>query len=89
MHKEYSVDLHGLTTQQAKKRLQQLLNTLPDDAGQLTVIHGFHAGNTLQQTIRGNGFRHWRIRQKVLSLNPGETILLLHPRTKKQPSKNG
>lgn len=83
--KQITVDLHGMTTQQAKRHLEQLLRTLPDQVEQITVVHGFHRGDALQQMVRGKGLSSKRIKQKILSMNPGETILLLSPK----PKKNG
>lgn len=83
--KQITADLHGMTTQQAKRYLEQLLRTLPDQVEQITVVHGFHRGDTLQQMVRGKGLSSKRIKQKILSMNPGETILLLAPK----PKKNG
>jgi DNA-nicking Smr family endonuclease len=73
----YEVDLHGYTVTQAKQKLEQLLRTLPNQYGQITVIHGYKAGNQLQVMVR-KSLKSSRIRQKVLSLNPGETVLLLY-----------
>lgn len=70
------IDIHGLTAREAKNVLERKLNTLSNQYGQLTVIHGYKAGNRLQTMVRQE-LKHKRIRQKILSLNQGETILLL------------
>lgn len=77
----YEIDLHGYTVVQAKQKLEQLLKTLPNQYGQITVIHGYKAGTQLQVMVRKN-LKSPRIRQKVLSLNPGETILYLYDKPK-------
>lgn len=51
--KQITADVHGMTTQQAKRHLEQLLRTLPDQVEQITVVHGFHHGDALQQMVRG------------------------------------
>lgn len=70
------VDIHGMTTAEAKKRLERTITSLPDRYTQITVIHGYQAGTSLQTMVRKN-LKHRRIKQKILSLNPGETILLI------------
>jgi len=84
-----TVDLHGMTAEEAKKHLTKLLKTLPDRITELVVIHGYHRGDLLQQTIRGRGFRHKRVEKKIFSLNPGETSLILRPKSALQKEKNG
>lgn len=72
----YEVDLHGMTVSTAKAKLEQLLKTLPNQYGQITVIHGYKGGNAIQTMVR-QSLSSPRIKQKMLSLNPGETILLI------------
>lgn len=69
------LDLHGCTVAEAKKLLDRELAAAPKGC-ELTVIHGFHGGTALQNFVRT--YQHKRIRQKLLSLNGGETILLLN-----------
>lgn len=71
----YEVDLHGETVSTAKAKLEQLLRTLPNQYGQITVIHGYKGGTAIQTMVRN--LSSPRIKQKMLSLNPGETILLI------------
>lgn len=70
------IDIHGLTVREAKTLLEQRLTSLPNKYGQITVIHGYKAGNRLQTMVRKD-LKHKRIKQKILSMNQGETILLL------------
>lgn len=71
-----TVDIHGMTVEQGKKYLEQQLNSISKDYGNLCVIHGYHAGNKLQQMVR-KGLSHKRISRRMLSMNNGETILVL------------
>lgn len=82
----YEIDLHGLTADVAKKRLERLLVDLPDKYGQITVIHGYQQGDRLACMVRSKTFSPKRIRRKIRTMNPGETILLLHEKTKQTGS---
>lgn len=70
-----TIDLHGLTKEEAKKKLCSVLSSLPGDVGELTVIHGYHSGTALQGMIRS--FRHPKVERKILSLNQGETVFVI------------
>jgi len=69
-----TIDIHGMTTSQAKKRLEQAITTAPSKC-EITVIHGYHGGQALQNMVRK--LKHSRIKQKILSMNAGETILII------------
>jgi DNA-nicking Smr family endonuclease len=70
-----TVDIHGMTTTEAKKLLEQIISSAPLKS-EITVIHGYHGGQALQNMVR-KGLKHKRIKQKILSMNFGETILIL------------
>lgn len=70
-----TVDIHGMTTLEAKKRLEQAISSAPPDC-EITVIHGFHGEQTLQNMVR-KGLKHKRIKQRILSMNFGETVLVI------------
>ncbi|MCI1955416.1 MAG: Smr/MutS family protein [Oscillospiraceae bacterium] len=72
------VDLHGLTVEDAKSRLEHLLSGAPANVAEVRVIHGCHRGQALRDMVRLR-LKHPRIAVKLLTLNPGETRLLLKP----------
>lgn len=72
---EYEIDIHGLSCPEAKKTLEKFLSSCPPGC-HVRVIHGFHAGNTLQKMVR-HQLKHPRILRKILTSNQGETILFL------------
>lgn len=72
------VDLHGLTVEDAKYRLEHLLSSAPDGVAEVRVIHGSNRGQALRDMVRLR-LKHPRIAAKLLTLNPGETRLLLKP----------
>ena len=71
-----TVDIHGMTTAQAKTHLERTISKLPNRYGQITVIHGYQMGSSLQVMVRKK-LKHKRIKQEILTLNQGETILLI------------
>jgi DNA-nicking Smr family endonuclease len=73
--KMQEIDIHGLTVREAEDELTYFLEYADDDLDELTVVHGYH-GTKLLNMVR-NDFRHPRIRQKMVSMNPGITIFIL------------
>ena len=41
------INLHGLTTADAKRKLEQFLSRLPASVTEVIVIHGYHGGQAL------------------------------------------
>lgn len=70
-----TIDLHGETKESARQKLQGKLKSLPKDTRELVVIHGYHGGKALQETVRK--FKHPRIERIILGLNQGETVFLI------------
>lgn len=75
------IDLHGHTAESAVKLLTSKLSQLSDEVREVTVIHGYHNGTKLLETVRK--FKHYRIERKILGLNNGETIFVIKPNSKK------
>ena len=70
------VDIHGMTSAEAKKSLERLLSSIKDPTiKEVLVIHGYHNGNVLKNMVRK--LKHPCIKQRVLSLNNWETTLVL------------
>lgn len=72
------VDIHGLTAEDAKHRLEHLLSGAAPGIEEVRVIHGYNGGQVLRDMVRLR-LKHPRIRSKLVCLNPGETRLLLNP----------
>ncbi|MEA4891006.1 MAG: DNA mismatch repair protein MutS [Peptococcaceae bacterium] len=72
------VDIHQMTKADAKLYLERLIAGLPADVSELVVIHGYRSGSVLQNLVRRE-LKSKRICRRILSLNPGETTLLLQP----------
>ena len=69
-------DIHGMRALEAKHELELLIGRAGKDIREIVVIHGYHGGSALKNMVRSE-LRHPRIQQKILSLNQGETTLLL------------
>jgi len=72
-----SVDLHGMTKDEARNKLALTIRNAPKGSVELRVTHGCNNGNVLQQMVRKE-FRSPRIDyiQPVLS-NDGQTLVFL------------
>ncbi|NLA78844.1 MAG: Smr/MutS family protein [Erysipelothrix sp.] len=70
------VDLHELTLAEAKIKLNDFMNTLASNVSEVVVIHGFHQGTILKTFV--SKYQHPKIKQKLKTLNKGETIFLIN-----------
>lgn len=66
------VDLHYETVDSARKKLGQVLKTLPNDTCEVIVIHGYHGGTAIRTMVRN--YKHPKVERKFIGLNGGETI---------------
>ena len=71
-----TVDLHNMVKEQAKRYLEQFLNSISINVKEVHIIHGYHSGTTLHNMIQ-KCLKHPRIKQKIKSFNQGVTILYL------------
>ena len=71
-----TLDLHGLTVDEAEMQLIEFLEALPKKVRVVEVTHGYSRGTALKRMVKED-FYHWRIRDKRVGLNPGATYLLL------------
>ena len=69
-------DIHGMRVLEAKRELETLIGRADKSIREIVVIHGYHGGSALKNMVRSE-LRQPRIQQKILSLNQGETTLLL------------
>lgn len=75
-HEKSTIDLHGLTVEDAELDLIDFLEQLPKEVRAVEVTHGYSRGVALKRMVR-NDFYHWRVRTTQVSLNPGSTWLIL------------
>ncbi len=71
-----TADIHGMTAADAKSQLQKLLSRIGPKTEELIVVHGYNGGQVLRDMVRGE-LKHPRIQSKLLSLNDGQTRILL------------
>lgn len=70
-----TLDLHGCTRQEAKIQLDRYISSLPANQHELTVIHGY--SSTILKNFVQKQYNHQRLAKKILTLNQGETILVI------------
>ena len=74
--KDYRLDIHNMTEQDAYCAMIEFLNSLPHNVRKMTVIHGYHGGTVLKNMVRN--FYHHRIDYISQPLyNQGESIVYL------------
>ena len=71
-----TADIHGMQTAEAKTALERLVSAADKSVTEITVIHGYSGGQALANMVR-NKLKHKRIERKILSMNQGETSLLI------------
>lgn len=70
------VDIHGMYATDAKRELERLLSRAGKNIHEVVVIHGYSHGQVLKNMVRRD-LKHPRIQSKLLSLNEGQTRILL------------
>lgn len=64
------IDLHGLYTEEAKKKIDEELRHVPAGVYRLRLIHGYHGGTRIRQMIEEE-YSYGR-EPKVLRVAPGD-----------------
>ncbi|MBQ8468267.1 MAG: Smr/MutS family protein [Clostridia bacterium] len=73
-HGKYiTLDLHGMSVQDAYGELIYAINNLDANCGSILVVHGFNLGTTLKNYIR-NQFVHSAVVEKI-NIDAGRTLL--------------
>lgn len=73
--KLYTLDLHGLTLEEARASLINLLSHIDNFYSGILIIHGYHKGRVLKDYVRKT-LKHPLIYKKV-NIDASRTILLL------------
>ncbi len=71
-----TVDLHDMRVSEAKAWLQRKVSSAPKEIKEIVVVHGYRGGTALMNMVR-KSFQHPRVKQKMVGLNQGTTILIL------------
>ena len=74
-----TADLHGMQVAEAKTALERLISSADKSITEITVIHGYAGGQALKNMVQKK-LSHPRIKQKILSMNQGETSLMIQER---------
>jgi DNA-nicking Smr family endonuclease len=71
------IDVHGLTTIQAKNTIMKALKEIDYSISILRIIHGYNNGNALKNMIRSQFKSHPKIERIELSMNQGITDFII------------
>ena len=71
------IDIHGMTKIQAEACINSYLKKSGPAVYRLRVIHGYQHGTELCSMIRSRYKSHPKVLRVELSLNPGQTDLVL------------
>lgn len=72
---KYVLDLHGYTVTEAKVAIDNMIKSISGPMNELVIVHGY-SSNVLQTFVRKQ-YRNSKIKQKIITINQGETIFLL------------
>jgi len=61
---------------EAKTALERLISSADKGVAEIIVIHGYSGGQVLANMVRSK-LKHKRIERKILSMNQGETTLVI------------
>jgi DNA-nicking Smr family endonuclease len=71
-----TADIHGMQVANAKTALERLISSADKNITEIMVIHGYSGGQVLMNMVRKK-LSHPRIARKILSMNQGETLLMI------------
>ena len=71
------IDVHQMTKAQALVAIDARLKKAGGSVYRLRVIHGYHSGTVLRDTVRAHYRNHSKVLRIEIGLNPGETDLIL------------
>ena len=71
------IDVHGMNKTQAFISIDAALRKARGDIYTIRIIHGYHSGTVLRDSIRAHYRNHPKVMRIELGLNPGETDLVL------------
>ena len=73
----WELDLHGMTTVQAKVAVDAALRRCDKSVYRLRLIHGYRGGTALRDSLRQEYRGHKKVLRLECGLTPGETDLVL------------
>ena len=71
------IDIHNMNKDQAKTAIDAMLRKNKGEMCRLRVVHGYHGGTVLRDFVRSHYKKDPRVKRIEISLNPGETELIL------------
>ena len=71
------IDVHNMTREQMIVAVDARLRRATSATYRIRVIHGYHGGTVLRDTVRKHYAHHPKVKRIEIGLNPGETDLVL------------
>ena len=71
------IDLHGMTQDQAMKRIDQAISSAGPNVYHLQLIHGYNRGTSLRSMIQDWYRYDPKVKRIMPGDNPGITVLVL------------
>ena len=71
------LDIHGMTTAQAKACIDSALKKASNATYRIRVIHGYQRGTALKEFVRKTYRSHPKVIRLEIGLNQGQTELVL------------
>lgn len=73
------IDLHGLRTEEAVKKVKKEVNAAPGSVYTIRLIHGYHGGTRIREAIEDEFSygRNEKVKRIKPGSNPGITELVL------------
>ena len=75
-NRKVEIDIHNMKSDEAKEYLEKFINKVNGSIKEVVIIHGYTSGTVLQQMVR-NKLKNKKIKNKMISMNPGITTLFL------------
>ena len=72
----YKIDIHSMTKTEAKVAIDNFIASQSSFCQEIEVIHGY-SSTILRDYVRKQ-YRHKKVTRKILTTNPGVTILVLN-----------
>lgn len=74
-NQKVEIDIHQMTRDQARSYICKYLDRVNGGVKEVVIIHGYSSGTVLKEMVQR--MKHPKIKNRMLSLNPGVTTFFL------------
>ncbi len=75
-HEAFEVDLHDLFPDQALASIRKIVKHVPEHVKSIYIIHGYHGGTVIKDTITKQNLRSSRIKHINPTMNKGQSVIV-------------